>query len=261
MTPVPRRTLVACLGNIFLSDDGFGVEVARRLAREELPDGTTVTDYGIGGCTSAYDLAEGWDAAILVDSVHRDGEPGTVYVIEPERQSSPDGGGASPGLTESMLFDPHGMQPDVMLGMTGMLGTEAGRVLVVGCEPASVAEGIGLSEPVAAAVDEAARVVMDLVRGTGPACLAGSQRAAAGSPRRSDHMCLGIPGQVVEFLTDQPDLARVDVSGVRRVINVGLLAGENVPARRLDSDPRRLRPVQDRRSRGEGRAAVPGGHR
>ena len=164
MTPVSRRTLVACLGNIFLSDDGFGVEVARRLAREELPDGTTVTDYGIRGMHLAYDLAQGWDATILVDSVHRDGEPGTVYVIEPERQPPPDGDGPSPGLTESMLFDPHGMQPDVMLGMTGMLGAEAGRVLVVGCEPASVAEGIGLSEPVTAAVGQAARKVMDLVK-------------------------------------------------------------------------------------------------
>ena len=169
MTPVPRRTLVACLGNIFLGDDGFGVEVARRLAREELPDGTRVTDYGIRGMHLAYDLAEGWDATILVDAVQRGGQPGTVYVIEPERQP-PAGGGTSPGLTESMLFDPHGMQPDVMLGMTGMLGAEAGRVLVVGCEPASVAEGIGLSEPVTAAVGEAARKVMDLVReAAGPA--------------------------------------------------------------------------------------------
>jgi hydrogenase maturation protease len=161
---MPRRTLVACLGNIFLSDDGFGVEVARRLAREELPDGTTVTDYGIRGMHLAYDLAQGWDATILVDAVQRGGEPGTVYLIEPEPRPPADGGGSSPGLTESMLFDPHGMQPDVMLGLTGTLGAEAGRVLVVGCEPASVAEGMGLSEPVAAAVEEAARMVMDLVR-------------------------------------------------------------------------------------------------
>jgi len=171
---MPRRTLVACLGNIFLSDDGFGVEVARRLASEDLPEGTRVTDYGIRGMHLAYDLAEGWDATILVDAAQRGGEPGTVYVIEPEHQQPTDGG-TSPSLTQSMLFDPHGMQPDAMLGMTGMLGAEAGRVLVVGCEPASVAEGIGLSEPVAAAVEEAARVVMDLVREPGPA---GNQAAA-----------------------------------------------------------------------------------
>jgi hydrogenase expression/formation protein HypC len=41
-------------------------------------------------------------------------------------------------------------------------------------------------------------------------------------------MCLGIPGEVVELLSDHPDLARVDVSGVKRVINIGLLADENV---------------------------------
>ena len=168
---MPRRTLVACLGNIFLSDDGFGVEVARRLAREELPDGTTVTDYGIRGMHLAYDLAQGWDATILVDATPRGGEPGTVYVIEPERQQ-PSAGGE--GLTGSMLLDAHGMQPDVMLAMAGTLGAEAGRVLVVGCEPASVAEGIGLSGAVAAAVEEAARVVMELVRDGGRAYGAGS---------------------------------------------------------------------------------------
>jgi len=176
-----RRTLVACLGNIFLSDDGFGVEVARRLAREQLPGGTTVTDYGIRGMHLAYDLAQGWDTTILVDAVQRGGEPGTVYVIEPEPRPSPDGGRAAPGLTESMLLDPHGMQPDVMLGMTGMLGAEAGRVLLVGCEPASVAEGIGLSEPVTAAVDEAARKVMDLVReASGPAAPGGRPVSSGG---------------------------------------------------------------------------------
>jgi hydrogenase maturation protease len=162
---MPRRTLVACLGNIFLGDDGFGVEVARRLAREELPDGTRVTDYGIRGMHLAYDLAEGWDATILVDAAPRGGDPGDVYVIEPERQQP--AGGQAGGLAGNMLLDAHGMQPDVVLGMAGMLGAEAGQVLVVGCEPASVAEGIGLSEPVAAAVDEAVRVVLGLVRATG----------------------------------------------------------------------------------------------
>ncbi len=175
---MPRRTLVACLGNIFLGDDGFGVEVARRLAREDLPDGTRVTDYGIRGMHLAYDLAEGWDATILVDAARRGGKPGTVYVIEPERQPQADDG----WLGDSMLFDAHGMQPDVMLGMAGMLGAQAGQVLVVGCEPASVAEEIGLSEPVAAAVDEAARVVVDLIKGarrTGAAGKSGSGKLAA----------------------------------------------------------------------------------
>ncbi len=150
------RTLVACLGNIFLSDDGFGVEVARRLARHQLPAGVRVTDYGIRGMHLAYDLAEGFDSTILVDATQRGGEPGTVYLIEPE--PAPDDVPAS-----MSLLNAHGMQPDLVLSLAGTLGADAGRVLVVGCEPASLEEGIGLSAPVAAAVDDAVRMVTRLV--------------------------------------------------------------------------------------------------
>jgi hydrogenase maturation protease len=172
------RTLIACLGNIFLSDDGFGVEVARRLAGQELPEGVRVTDYGIRGMHLAYDLAEGFDTTILVDATKRGDEPGTVYVIEPQtpRRSAADhgtddgaggdgAGGESP-LEVMSLFNAHGMQPDVVLDMAGTLGADAGRVLVVGCEPANLEEGIGLSPPVAAAVEEAVRVVTRLVTET-----------------------------------------------------------------------------------------------
>jgi hydrogenase expression/formation protein HypC len=41
-------------------------------------------------------------------------------------------------------------------------------------------------------------------------------------------MCLGIPGEVIEILSDRPDLARVDVSGVKRAINIGLLEDEDI---------------------------------
>ena len=173
------RTLVACLGNIFLSDDGFGVEVARRLARHELPDGVRVTDYGIRGMHLAYDLAEGFDHTILVDTTQRGGEPGTVYLIEPEPpadQAGPDQAGpdqADDGtatmLASMSLLNAHGMQPDLVLSLAGTLGAEAGQVLVVGCEPATLDEGIGLSAPVAAAVDDAVRMVTVLVRGGDPA--------------------------------------------------------------------------------------------
>ena len=165
MIPVAGRTLIACLGNIFLGDDGFGVAVARRLASEDLPAGTRLTDYGIRGMHLAYDLADGWDTTILVDAAQRGGQPGTVYLIEPEPGQAATGDG---DLAGAMLFDAHGMQPDVMLGLAGMLGPQAGQVLVVGCEPASTAEGIGLSGPVTAAVEEAAQLVLGLVNGSRP---------------------------------------------------------------------------------------------
>jgi len=161
MTARTGRTLVACLGNIFLSDDGFGVEVARRLARQDLPEGVRVTDYGIRGMHLAYDLAEGFDTTILVDTAQRGDKPGTVYLIEPEPQAGPQAG---PGDAASLtLLNAHGMQPDLVLSLAGSLGGDAGRVLVVGCEPATLEEGIGLSAPVAAAVDEAAAMVTRLV--------------------------------------------------------------------------------------------------
>ena len=149
--------LIAGVGNIFLGDDGFGVEVARRFAGQELPDGVRVTDYGIRGMHLAYDLAEGFDTTILVDTAQRGDTPGTVYLIEPERQA---GQGDAASMT---LFNAHGMQPDLVLSLAGSLGGDAGRVLVVGCEPATLEEGIGLSAPVTAAVDEAVQMITRLV--------------------------------------------------------------------------------------------------
>jgi hydrogenase maturation protease len=149
------RMLVAGIGNIFLGDDGFGSEVVKRLPA--LPSWVRVADYGISGMHLAYDLAEGYDTVILIDAAPRGGKPGTVTVLEVEPEDQPAVG----------LFDGHGMQPDVVLRMLGTLGAQAGltgRFLVVGCEPARVDYGIGLTEPVAAAVDEATRTVLDLVK-------------------------------------------------------------------------------------------------
>jgi predicted ATPase len=71
-------------------------------------------------------------------------------------------------VAASRLFDAHGMQPDVVLGVLDMLGAGGkARILVVGCEPASVDYEMELSEPVAKAVDEAVRVVLDLVAEAG----------------------------------------------------------------------------------------------
>jgi len=173
------RMMIAGVGNVFLGDDGFGVEVATRLASADLPDWVRVADYGINGMHLAYDLAEGYDTTILVDASPRGGAPGTVYVMELDDSAPPAPAPASrPGeLTRPTapdepprgipVLDAHGMQPDVVFSMLGILGADAGRVLVVGCEPASTDPGIGLSAPVAAAVDEAVRVVLDLVRAAG----------------------------------------------------------------------------------------------
>lgn len=174
------RVLVAGVGNIFLGDDGFGVEVARRLAFAGLPGSVRVADYGTSGMHLAYDLADGYDSTILIDAAPRGGQPGTLTVLEvgPEHRAGPAQAGGP--LQGSRMFDAHGMQPELVFGVLEMLGAQAGRILVVGCEPASVEEGIGLSEPVAAVVDDAVNLVKMLVAGElheapGPASPAGNR--------------------------------------------------------------------------------------
>jgi len=152
--------LVAGIGNIFQNDDGFGSEVARLLlAGPPPPDGVKIVDYGIRGVHLAYELLDGYDVAILVDATSQGGEPGTIYVIEPDVDAVE----SETGLAEAGIVDAHGMDPASVLALLRSLGGRIGRLLVVGCEPADVDDGIGLSEPVAAALGEACRVVRQLI--------------------------------------------------------------------------------------------------
>ena len=80
----PERILIACIGNIFLGDDGFGVEVARRLMNRQYPEGVQVIDFGIRGMDLAYTLLDDYDTLVLVDAVPRGDPPGTLYLIEPD---------------------------------------------------------------------------------------------------------------------------------------------------------------------------------
>lgn len=154
MTP---RILVAGIGNIFLADDGFGVEVVRRLARRPIPEGVRVVDFGIRGMDLAYALLEEHDALVMVDTVSRGGEPGTLYLIEPRLE----------GIEATL--DTHGMDPVKVLGLALALGAHLARTYLVACEPAvlggddEAAIVVGLSDPVLAAVDEAVGMVESLL--------------------------------------------------------------------------------------------------
>ena len=156
------RILVACVGNIFLGDDGFGVDVARALAARILPANVVVKDYGIRGFDLAYALLEPWEAVILVDALPRHDAPGTLYVVEPDlsRMGDP----AAPG----MEMNPHGMDPVRVLNLALTMGPILGPVFVVGCQPNDFGDELdgrmGLSVPVQAAVEGAADMVEELVK-------------------------------------------------------------------------------------------------
>jgi hydrogenase maturation protease len=169
-----RRVLVAGVGNIFLGDDGFGVEVARRLGAETFPDGVDVADFGIRGVHLAYQLLEGYDTLILIDAAARGEPPGTIFVLEPDFDHA-----ETLERTESgFLIDAHGMDPEMVLGMLKDLGGKVGRVVIVGCEPAEIDERMGLSAVVERAAGEACGVVRRLVEQE----MAEIRGPAAGSP-------------------------------------------------------------------------------
>ena len=155
------RILIAGIGNIFFGDDAFGSEVARRMIGRPLPDGVRVVDFGIRGFDLTYALLDGYDATILVDATPRGGEPGTLYVIEPN-PGEPNG-----PEDADMLIQTHGMDPVKVINLAAVLGGQAMHVLLVGCEPETLGTdedpAMGLSAAVAAAVDEAIPLIDSLV--------------------------------------------------------------------------------------------------
>ena len=156
------RVLVAGVGNIFLGDDAFGVEVVRRLAGRAQPEGVRVVDFGIRGLDLLYTLLDGCQSVILVDAVPRGGPPGTLYLLEIE-------GDAGEAVPESgPMIDTHDLDPAKVLRLAGAMGARVERLLLVGCEPSPLADTddlqTGMSEAVQRAVEEAVPLVESLAR-------------------------------------------------------------------------------------------------
>jgi len=157
----PPRILVAGIGNIFMGDDAFGVEVARRLSQRALPTEVRVCDFGIRGFDLAYALQDGYETTVLIDAYPRGAEPGTLFVVEPDLKE------ISASVQEGADLDAHSLDPLKVLRLAASMGWPLKRVLLVGCEPATLGpdEGaMGLSEPVSRAVTEAVSLVESVIQ-------------------------------------------------------------------------------------------------
>ena len=153
-----RSILIAGVGNAWLRDDGFGGEVARRLSTLELPDGVSVMDAGTGGLDLAYEVMRGYDALVILDVSPQGGEPGTLYVMEPDEET------VAGQIEDGDVINPHAMDPQTVLRFVKSIGAWPGRVVVIACEPGEVEElGIGLTEPVHEAVARAMTLVAETV--------------------------------------------------------------------------------------------------
>ncbi len=157
----PPRILIAGIGNVFLGDDAFGVEVAQRMLCRPPDPYVHIVDFGVRGYDLAYALLQDYQAAILVDAVPRGGAPGTLYTIEPTGDDLPADSGSPAAI------DAHVMNPMQVLEFVRTLGGRPPRLLLVGCEPATLGDELegkmGLSEPVLAAVDPAIEMIDRLV--------------------------------------------------------------------------------------------------
>ena len=157
MSERERQILVAGVGNAWMRDDGFGGRVAVALESRELPSGVTVLDFGTGGLDLAYEVMRGYDALVLVDASRQGGEPGTLYVFEPE----PEAIGA---VEDGEILNPHGMDPKTVLRFVKTVGGWPGKVVVIACEPAAAEEmGLELSPEVAGSVERAVELVLETI--------------------------------------------------------------------------------------------------
>jgi hydrogenase maturation protease len=150
--------LIACIGNIFLGDDGFGVEVAKHLSARELPVEVKVVDFGIRGFDLAYALQDGYETTILVDAYPHGQTPGTISLIEPDLTKLDE--------EQSAVVDTHGMNPMNVLRMAAAMNTNLKTILLVGCEPETFGgeEGsMGLSGRVQSAVGEAVNLILSVI--------------------------------------------------------------------------------------------------
>jgi len=149
------RLLIACVGNIFMGDDGFGVEVARRLVERSWPPGVRVVDFGIRGIDFLYALLDDPDHLIIVDAVDRGCAAGSLYIIEPESDTFG---------RDCEAMDAHGTHPAKAIKTARSMGATLASIRLVGCQPQTLEPGIGLSVAVQVAVENAVELVDRIVR-------------------------------------------------------------------------------------------------
>jgi hydrogenase maturation protease len=149
------RIAIAGFGNVLLGDDGFGVEVIKRLQNFPLPVHVEAFDIGIGGMELVLKLMDGFNEMIVVDAVRRGNAPGTLYLFPPSV--------ADLYFRPEERIDPHLAEPTGSMRMALKLGILPEKIVVVGCEPESCALGLGLSRPVTAAVDGAVEKIREMI--------------------------------------------------------------------------------------------------
>jgi hydrogenase maturation protease len=153
--------LVAGIGNPFFGDDGFGVEVLKRLRMEpDLPGSPRLLDAGVGAMHLVFEILSGPELLLVADCTPRGGAPGTLYLIEPDATACADEANGD-GNDLSALF-----------ALLESLKIPLPRTVIIACEPFALTQPLELSPPVAEAVQRAVDLIRQLLsaegKGRGP---------------------------------------------------------------------------------------------
>lgn len=153
--------LVAGVGQVLRGDDGFGVEVVRRLVALDLGENVRIIETGTGGINLVTALYDPTDVLIVLDAVDHGRAPGTVMVIEPEVANVED----MPDLERwDFLSDMHYTKPESAFMLAKALGVLPERFLIVGCQPLETETlEVGLTPPVQGAVEVAVTEVQRIL--------------------------------------------------------------------------------------------------
>lgn len=145
-----NEILIACLGNIFYGDDAFGVEVAKLLSEQDLPENVKLTDFGIRGIDLAFELINDYELVILVDTIKIGAEAGSVFVLEPK-------------LGENSENFTHDLTPTKAMHIASRLKTKPKKMLLVGCEPVNLEFNDEMSEEIRSAVEKAVGKILEII--------------------------------------------------------------------------------------------------
>jgi len=152
----PPRILVAGIGNRLIGDDGFGPRVVDLLSERDLPENVDVRDFGTAGMTIATDLAD-YDAAIFLDSMDHDGEPGSLYKSRLIVEEGFD------DVAELARLTLHEAGLEGLLRFSKSIGTLPKDIYLIGCRPKTLGPSLELSPEVEAALEKAAAWVDEII--------------------------------------------------------------------------------------------------
>lgn len=151
-----RETVIAGIGNPYRSDDGLGPKIA-----DEVAEITGIRN--IGPISEPLDLLGRFDnvqLAILVDAMQSSLSPGSIRVFDlnvPEAKTS--------------VTSTHGIGLERTIGLARVLERAPEKIIVVGIEGESFTDGDQLSQPVADALDDAVKIINQIILSEWDYCL------------------------------------------------------------------------------------------